>query len=219
MKYDENIQRSGLSKVISAVASFFGADDPVPLPPYTSHNETVVKNFSTSERINFNLMGRNTESGEYAGNTLYFVPYLTREGAMQVAMAVKLSDGATSPLWGQNSLYRKFPDPALLLPGKYKRVGATLVANDVPGAAMKVRGLRFYVPLIDLYSDTNFLAGLTYKIRVPIYNASFIESGKFDVRLSYARAGYTAGMFNKAKPYDTSALQEIQTLRDVTIGY
>ena len=218
LKYDEHITRSPLSKLISAVAAAFGADDPIKLPPYTSHNETTTKSFSTTEMIDFRLRGRSTEPGEYAGNKLHFVPYLSREGAMVAAMAVTLTEGAVSPLWGSNSLYSKLPDPALLLPGKYKRVGATLVTNDIAGAAMKMRGMRFYVESLDLHSDTDFLAGLTYKIRVPLYNASFLETGSFDVRLSYAYVGRGKGMFDKERPYDTTQLTPIQTLSGITMG-
>ena len=217
LKYDENIERSELTKTVSAIGAFFGVDAD-PFPPYTSHNRTFTKSFSTSEQIEFSLLGRSTEHGEYAGNTLYFVPYLAREGTMKVAMAVTLASPETSPLWGSNSLYRKLPDPALLLPGKYKRVGATLAANDVAGSAMRLRGMRFYVPELDLHSNVDFLAGLTYKVRVPLYNASFLDTGKFDVRLSYARAGKTAGTFDKEKPYIISSLKEIETLHDITMG-
>ena len=218
LKYDDKIRRSPLSKLISAIATAFGADDPVKLPPYTSHNETSSKSFSTSEMIDFRLFGRSTEPGEYAGHTLHFIPYLAREGAMMVTMAVTLSKGSVSPLWGSNSLYSKLPDPALLLPGKYKRLGATLVTNDIPGAAMKMRGMRFYVESLDLHSDTDFLAGLTYKIRVPLYNASFLKTGSFDVRLSYAYVGRGEGMFDEERPYDTTQLTHIQTLSGITMG-
>lgn len=218
LKYDENIQRSGLTKTISAIASMLGLDDPDPFPPYTSHNKSFVKNFSTSESIEFNLQGRSTQPGEYAGNKLFFVPYLANEGTMKVAMAVKLTDDGTSPLW-EDSLYCQLPDPALLLPGKYIREGGRIATNNVASSAMKMRGLRFYVPELDLHSDTNFLAGLTYKVRVPLYNASFVDTGNFDVRLSYAPAGKGNNKkFDVRKPYITSELKPIQTLENVTIG-
>ena len=51
---------------------------------------------------------------------------------------------------------------------------------------MQMRGLRFYIPDIDLLSDTHLVAGLTYEIKVPIYNASFKSTGNFHVKLSYA---------------------------------
>ena len=218
LKYDENIERSELTKTVSAIASFFGLDDPDPFPPYTSHNKSFTKSFSTSEKIEFNIKGRDSLPGEYAENTLYFVPYLAREGTMKVAMAVQLRDGALSPLWGSNSLYSKRPDPALLLPRKFRRENANLVTNKVASSAMMMRGMRFYVPELDLHSDTLFLAGLTYKVRVPIYNASFVKVDSFDVKLSYAPVGKGDDMFDKERPYITKGLKEIETLSGVSIG-
>ena len=220
LKYDEKIQKSPLSKTISAIAALFGADDPTGLPPYTSHNESMIKSFSTSETIDFNLQGRSTIPGEYAKHEIFFVPYLAREGAMMVAMAVQLKDLAVSPLWTDDSLYSQLPDPALLLPGKRKRNGASLVINDVAGDAMLLRGMRFYVPALDLDSDTNLLAGLTYTIRVPIYNASFVEADNFSVRLSYAPIDTPNAdkKFKPSKPYDRSALLPIQTLTNIKVG-
>lgn len=102
-------------------------------------------------------------------------------------------------LWGDDSIYRKFSDPALVLPGKYNRNVATLIATNNNAAAMLMRlmrGLRFRIPALDLYSDIDFVAGLTYEIKVPIYNASFNDTDKnFNVKLSYANANKQADDF------------------------
>lgn len=210
LKYDENIQPSELTKTISALAALFGAEDPNPLPPYTSHSETFQKKFSTSEQIDIELQGRSTEPGEEAGHDILVMPFLAREGTMKVATAVKLSEGPSSRLWSSSSLYGQLPDPALVLPMKYNRVGATIRASNNNGAAMQIRGMRYYVPALDLHSNNNLLAGLTYKIRVPIYNASFLDAETFDVRLSYV----SADKFDLYHPEKSlTALHEIQTVR------
>ncbi len=209
LKYDENIQPSELTKTISAIATFFGAEDPNPLPPYNSHSETFQKKFSTSEQIDIELQGRSTLPGEEAGHEISVLPFLAREGTMKVATAVQLTLGPSSRLWSPSSLYGQLPDPSLVLPVKYYRMGGTIRASDNNGAAMQMRGMRFYVPELDLHSNNNLLAGLTYKIRVPLYNASFVDTGNFDVRLSYVEAD----KFDIFHPEKTmSNLKEIQTV-------
>ena len=208
-KYEDKIEKSFLTKTISAIATFFGAEDPDPLPKYTSHSETFTKSLSTSEEIDVEVYGRSTIPGEDAEHMLSVVPFIAREGTMTVGTAVKLTEDST--LWSEGSRYQKYPDPALVLPRKYKRNGATLVQETNNRSAMKLRGLRFYVPEIDLDSDNNFLAGLTYKIRVPVYNASFRDTGTFKVKLSYG-----TGSFN-ALAANTAALTEIDST-DISLG-
>ncbi|MBQ3458249.1 MAG: hypothetical protein IJG30_04730, partial [Synergistaceae bacterium] len=88
--YDEHIEKSELTKTVSAIASFFGAKDPSPLPPYTSHSEAFVKKYSSSETISIDVYGRTTLPGEAASHTLMAMPYTTREGTMKVGTAVSL---------------------------------------------------------------------------------------------------------------------------------
>ncbi len=208
LKYEDNIQPSFLTKTISAIAALFGADDPSPLPPYSSHSETFQKSFSTSEQIDIELQGRSTLPGDEAGHEILVRPFVAREGTMNIATAVQLIQGPSSRLWGANSLYTKLPDPALVLPSKYKHVGATIRTNDNYASAMQMRGARFYVPALDLYSNNNLLAGLTYKIRIPVYNASFKDANNFDVRLYYA----PANDFDVVHPDRSKTLQVIQNV-------
>ena len=65
--------------------------------------------------------------------------------------------------------------------------GANLIAND-QRLASQARGIRYYVPALDLDSDKSILGGLEYKISIPVYNASFVDTGDFEVRLSYVDA-------------------------------
>ena len=148
------------------------------------------------------------------------MPFIAREGTLKVAHAVELADGMidrqTSLLWGDNSRYRLHPDPALVLPKKFVRGGSNIYATTNNALAMQMRGLRFYVPDIDMLSDTHLVAGLTYEIKVPIYNASFKSTGNFKVKLSYA----DAGEFNIAEPHKTmDKLQAIQTITTKLDGW
>ena len=215
-KYEEEVHKSELTKIVSAIKSFFGAEDSA--PPYTSHSETFQKSLSEAEQIDIELYGRSTIPGEQAGHSIRTMPFIAREGTLKVAHAVRLDDSISmrniSRLWGDDSRYRKYADPSLVLPMKYTRNGATLISNIYNASAMRIRGLRFYVPALDLDSDTNLVAGLTYEIRVPIYNASFKDTGNFSMKLSYA----LAGEFNTSNPEKTmNVLKEIQTLNNVSL--
>ena len=215
-KYEEEVHKSELTKIVSAIKSFFGAEDSA--PPYTSHSETFQKSLSEAEQIDIELYGRSTIPGEEAGHAIRTMPFIAREGTLKVAHAVRLDDSISmrniSRLWGDNSIYRKYADPALVLPMKFNRSGATLISTNNNASAMMVRGLRFYVPALDLDSDTNLVAGLTYEIRVPIYNASFKDTGNFSMKLSYA----LADEFNTINPEKTmNVLKEIQTLNNVSL--
>ncbi|MBQ7214615.1 MAG: hypothetical protein IJS39_01360, partial [Synergistaceae bacterium] len=210
---EEKIQESELNKTVSAIAALFGADDPNPLPPYTGHSETFTKSLESAEAIRIGLYGKSTIPGEQAGHRILSMPFIAREGTLKVAHAVELADGMidrqTSLLWGDNSRYRLHPDPSLVLPKKFVRNGSILAATTNNASAMQMRGLRFYVPDIDLLSDTHLVAGLTYEIKVPIYNASFISTGNFKVKLSYANASE----FSISAPHTTmDKLHEIQTI-------
>ena len=66
------------------------------------------------------------------------------------------------------------PDPALYLPFKYYFDGGDVIARDDETVATKMRGVRFYIPETDTYSGSVLYAGGTYRLEIPIYNASFV---------------------------------------------
>ena len=51
---------------------------------------------------------------------------------------------------------------------------------------MQIRGIRFYAPDFAFFTDNRLINGQHYEIRVPLYNASFKDTGDFNVRLSWA---------------------------------
>ena len=81
-KYEDDVSESELTKTVSAIATFFGADDPNPLPPYSSHSETFSKKLAKSEQIDVELYGRGDVPGEEAAHSIMTVPYIAKEGTL-----------------------------------------------------------------------------------------------------------------------------------------
>lgn len=215
--YEAKYQKSELTKTISAIASFFGAKDPSPMPPYTSHSESFVKQYSTQEAISVDIYGRTDLSGDIAAShTITVMPFTTREGTLKVGTAVELNRPGfqNSPiLWRTTSRYSRYPDPALVLPHKYMVVGTTIQRTDNTTAA-ELRGVRFYVPSLDLDSNNALLGGLQYKISVPVYNASFKDTGDFEVSLSYfADSDVRLAAPNTDFKKNPSPLHHIETIK------
>ena len=211
LSYDQHVHKSELSKIISTVASWFNAKDPTGLPPYTSHSESFVKKYSSSEAIEIDVYGWTTLPGEAASHILKAMPYVTREGTMKVGTAVELIEPGyqDSPaLWRPNSRYSRYPDPSLVLPYKYVMTGAAFSPSDQTTAS-RARGVRYYVPALDMDADNNILGGFEYQIQVPLYNASFRETGDFQVSLFYV-AGDDFSLANPTLSADN--LQHIQTI-------
>lgn len=79
------------------------------------------------------------------------------------------------------------------LPTAYSN-GAGFTADFQPyideGTAMKIRGVRFIVSDYNQYSNNLLVKGLKYKIRVPVFNASFVDTPAdkpLKVRMSLAK--------------------------------
>ncbi|MBQ7155946.1 MAG: hypothetical protein IJR85_10395, partial [Synergistaceae bacterium] len=155
--------------------------------PDSENPKTFSKEYSKTERISYSLQGSSTLTAmQAADHTVKMQPFVAKEGAMTLAAAVELSSTNHARLWEPGSIYQQKPDPALLLPQKFVKDGAAFRANTYDKSAMKIRGIRFYVPDFAFYSDNRLLNGLKYEIRVPMYNASFKDTGSFNVRLSWA---------------------------------
>lgn len=160
-------------------------------PAKTEHAQTFTKNYATDEKISFIASHRTTLVNHAVGYTVNFIPYKAKEGTMRVAEAVQLTTSPSenyalfSPIG--SSLYRKYPDPALILPNKFRVCGSNFLAQDNNVYAMNMRGVRFYSKNYDGYSDRVLIPGLTYIIEVPVYNASFVTPSRdVAVRLSYS---------------------------------
>ena len=182
---DENIEKSELSDSLETLSDLLGAEALASnIPPYTSHNEKFTKSYATDEKIKVEIFGRSTLPYAAADHDLKFVPYVAKEGTMKFATAVNLRTSSGSFLWSSGSLYYDYPDPALLLPNKFYKNGTDFAANNNNFNATKLRGMRFYLPKLNKFTDSDLVNGLAYEIRVPVYNASFKNTGNFKVRLS-----------------------------------
>ena len=182
---DENIEKSELSDNLEALSDLLGVEAISSfLPPYTSHNEKFTKSYATDEKIKVDIQAKSSLPFGVADHDLKFVPYVAKEGTMKFATAVNLRTGSGSRLWRSGSLYYNNPDPALLLPFKFFRHNSDFSATDDNFYATKLRGMRFYLPKMNKFTNSDLINGLTYEIRVPVYNASFKSTGNFKVRLS-----------------------------------
>ena len=156
------------------------------LVPQAGNPETFKTSYSKNEKILLEFQARSGELVQAAGHTLKFVAYISKFKAMAIGAAVELAETAT--LW-TNSLYTQFPDPSLILPQKFitsGKAGVDFVVNPNEKTSTLIRGVRFFLPEYLFYTDNRLVNGETYRIRVPLYNGSFKDSGNFTVRLSYA---------------------------------
>ncbi|MBR0253617.1 MAG: hypothetical protein IJQ57_09740, partial [Synergistaceae bacterium] len=154
--------------------------------PQAGNPETFKTSYSKNEKILLEFQARSGELVQAAGHTLKFVAYISKVKAMAIGAAVELAETAT--LW-TNSLYTQFPDPSLILPQKFitsGKAGVDFVVNPNEKTSTLIRGVRFFLPEYLFYTDNRLVNGETYRIRVPLYNGSFKDSGNFTVRLSYA---------------------------------
>ncbi len=184
---EKKVTPSTFTVVTSGIDRLINGDkaSPVNLPD-TDNPKTFTKEYSKSEGISFNLQGRSDLFSQHAaGHTVKIQPFVAKEGAMTLGTAVELTSTNYDKLWDTNSIYQKKPDPALLLPMKFNKNGNDFTANINEKSATRIRGIRFYVPDFAFLSDNRLVNGLKYEIRVPLYNASFVDTGNFTVRLSY----------------------------------
>ncbi len=155
--------------------------------PETDNPKTFSKEYSKSERISYTLLGdSHLTAQQAAGHTVKMQPFVAKEGAMTLGTAVELKLNSEQRLWDGSSMYQKYPDPALLLPFKFHKSAGVFKANTYDQSAMQIRGIKFYVPDFAFFSDNRLVNGMNYEIRVPLYNASFKDTGNFKVRLSWA---------------------------------
>ena len=182
---EKTVTPSAFTSTISFFDRLFNGDKATGVKmPESENPKTFSKEYSKNERISYNLQGSSLLTGSTAGHQVRMQPFVAKEGAMTLGTAVRLkTDG--EELWANTSVYQQKPDPALLLPKKFLKRGTDFVANTYDPSAMSIRGIRFYAPDFAFYSDNRLVNGLTYEIRVPLYNASFKDTGDFKVRLSY----------------------------------
>ena len=158
-------------------------------------NEGNPKNFTRTTSSAESLTVKIPELSSGAGHNIDLDCYLDPTGAMKTAFAVTAFNNEDM-LWGDDSIYRKKPDPSLVLPYKFPYsqqpddkgdVIRGFAGNDNDPTALKMKGVRFFAPAYGLGSNNLLVKGVKYKISVPVYNASFVDAGSVTVRLSYAK--------------------------------
>ena len=184
---EKKVTPSGFTSTVSFFDRLFNGDKATGLKmPDSDNPKTFSKEFSKSERISYSLQGNSALTAmQAADHTVKMQPFVAKEGAMTLATAVELSSTNYARLWEPSSIYQQKADPALLLPFKFVKEGMTFRGNDYDLTAMKIRGVRFYAPDFAFFTDNRLVNGQNYEIRVPLYNASFKDTGNFNVRLSW----------------------------------
>ena len=197
---EKNVTPSTFTQTVSFFDRLFNGKNATGVKMPASENpKTFSKEYNTSERVGYNLQGSSILTGAFAADhVVKMQPFVAKEGAMTFATAVELSSKNNPKLWDSDSIYRKYPDPSLYLPLKFTLKGDKFEANPNEKAAMGIRGIRFYVPDFAFYSDNRLMKGLKYEIRVPLYNASFKDTGNFIVTLSYTESNDIASVVNKS---------------------
>ena len=184
---EKKVTPSGFTSTVSFFDRLFNGDKATGIKmPDSDNPKTFSKEFSKSERISYSLQGNSALTAmQAADHTVKMQPFVAKEGAMTLATAVELSSTNYARLWEPSSIYQQKADPALLLPFKFVKEGMTFRGNDYDLTAMKIRGIRFYAPDFAFFTDNRLVNGQKYEIRVPLYNASFKDTGNFNVRLSW----------------------------------
>ena len=184
---EKKVTPSGFTATVSFFDRLFNGNKATGIKmPDSDNPKTFSKEYSKSERISYSLQGSSILTAmQAADHTIKMQPFVAKEGAMTLGTAVELSSTNSARLWENTSVYRKMPDPALLLPHKFVKSGSDFKANTYDKSAMKIRGIRFYMPDFSFFTDNRLVNGQNYEIRVPLYNASFVDTGNFNVRLSW----------------------------------
>lgn len=166
-----------------------------------TNTEAYTKTYQTSDKFIIELPASNTGiMSDYTAHSITTQVYADAAGVMKVAFAVPELNSSAA-LWNRyGGVYGKKPDPALVLP---KRFG---IFKDAEGlqkwgavehwpTALKLRGISFYDVTAEsstIFSDYDessglrrnlLIAGHSYKIQIPVYNASFVDAGNVDVEM------------------------------------
>ncbi|MBQ9574860.1 MAG: hypothetical protein IJR27_06250, partial [Synergistaceae bacterium] len=185
---ETKVTPGGFTSFISFFERLFKGDNTKSIinMPNSDNPKTFTKQYSTTERVRYSLQAGAQLDDHTADHTVIMQPFVAKEGAMSFATAVQLNSKNDSPLWDSSSLYQQKSDPALYLPMKFVKKGSTFTANLRDKPAMQIRGIKFYASDFAFFTDNRLANGQNYEIRVPLYNASFKDTGDFKVRLSWA---------------------------------
>lgn len=153
-------------------------------------SKTSTKTWSNSEKV---VIGASTDNlkniiRDYVQFTTASQVFIDAAGVLTTPFGVTF--GKNAWLWNKNykessqSPYVEKPDPALVLPGRYRQekrmsdagvVNTTWQAVADESAATRMRGMTIYDTVTQQYVSGVLEQGWKYTISFPIYNASFVD--------------------------------------------
>ncbi|MBR1672100.1 MAG: hypothetical protein IJ702_04170, partial [Fretibacterium sp.] len=184
------------------------------------NTESYTKTYSDKESLSVSLATTALPAGvENLGYTTEFQAFTDAAGAVQMGFAVDFNDAA--PLWRPNpsgntdvSVYRKLPDPSLVLPSKFTArnqaangvVVTTWTATEDEDVATQIRGVTFFDYRTGDYTSSLLQRNGLYRISVPVYNASFVDAEDFDVALYWREEQTQVGVIPEPKLMGTQTM-------------
>ncbi len=170
-----------------------------------TNTETFTKTYQESEKFTVTLNNAQLPfNSSYVKHLIETQLYADAAGVMKVAFGVDLAD-SNALVWRNTpgSLYADKPDPALVLPARYNRrvqlseSGTTRVvwsANEDRLSATQVRGIGFWDVVLKKWATSALVRGRQYEVRLPLYNASFMNAGGVDVEMRLRAQGGDADL-------------------------
>ena len=170
-----------------------------------TNTETFTKTYQESEKFTVTLNNAQLPfNSSYVKHLIETQLYADAAGVMKVAFAVDLAD-SNALVWrnAPGSLYADKPDPALVLPARYNRrvqlseSGTTRVVwstNEDRLSATQVRGIGFRDVVLKKWTTSALVRGRQYEVRLPLYNASFMNAGGVDVEMRLRASGGDADL-------------------------
>lgn len=193
-----NVGLGGVFKGLSAKA---GAKFSNTQKEAMNNTQTWSSKYTTEDSFSFTLaqFNKNETIAPYSLQPLVFTE---KSGTLHYAFAIRFDFDSSAPdlgLWvSPASPYKKFPDPALNLPHKYflqQTIDSAQIPQFAPTSefvATKIRGLHFVDE--DGNVTGNIVSpGKSYKVKVPVANYSFVDTGPVRAVLSYNRGTETDG--------------------------
>ena len=194
----KKVEKGYISQGLSLIDSLFGTD--LAKVPESSTSPTYTRTEQKGEKITFALP--NADSAPLnLGYTYQYQAYAGENGAVTTSFGVHSFNKGIN-IFSPQSLYSKKPDPSMTLPYKFTVSNSsgrlpTFRANPSRRQAMEMRGVRFYAVDYNRYTPGELLANETYRVEIPVYNASFMDARNVRVDLYYVKDRETASLSAK----------------------
>ena len=151
-------------------------------------SKVSTKSFNASERFEVQH-GEASLPCEGTDHNLSVATYVDKAGMLTTTFAVDLLTDSIAPepavAWRRGGMYGGKPDPALVLPARFtyeSKEDVWYPASD-RWSATHVRGVRLWDDGAKSWSSQLLAQDASYKVHVPLYNASFKDAGGVKVAL------------------------------------